>query len=65
MFMQSVVRIVATAALFGSIVLAGPLALAGPATTEPAVASAKADPVEARIKELHNRLHIKNREART
>jgi LTXXQ motif family protein len=57
MFMQSAVRIVATAALFGSIVL-GPLAIAGPATTEPAVAAAKADPVEARIKELHNRLHI-------
>jgi hypothetical protein len=27
--------------LFGSIVLAGPLAIAGPATTEPAVAAAK------------------------
>jgi hypothetical protein len=29
-----------------------------PATTEPAPMVAKANPVEARIKELHNRLHI-------
>jgi hypothetical protein len=29
-----------------------------PATTEPAPMAAKANPVEARIKELHNRLHI-------
>jgi len=58
MFTKSAVRMVATAALFGSIVLAGPLAFAGPATTEPAVGVAKADPVEARFKELHNRLHI-------
>jgi LTXXQ motif family protein len=29
-----------------------------PATTEPAPMVAKADPVEARIKELHNKLHI-------
>jgi hypothetical protein len=29
-----------------------------PATTEPAPAAAKSDPVEARIKELHNKLHI-------
>ncbi len=29
-----------------------------PATTEPAPRAEKSDPVEARIKELHNRLHI-------
>jgi hypothetical protein len=29
-----------------------------PATTEPAPTIAKSDPVEARIKELHNKLHI-------
>ncbi|MGO9606438.1 MAG: Spy/CpxP family protein refolding chaperone [Candidatus Binataceae bacterium] len=29
-----------------------------PATTEPAAVGNKADPVEARIKELHNKLHI-------
>jgi hypothetical protein len=33
-------------------------ASAPPATTEPAPMVAKADPVEARIKELHNKLHI-------
>jgi hypothetical protein len=33
-------------------------ASAPPATTEPAPTVAKNDPVEARIKELHNRLHI-------
>jgi hypothetical protein len=30
-----------------------------PATTEPAPPADKSDPVEARIRELHNRLHIK------
>ncbi len=58
MFMQSAARALVAATLFGSFVLAGPLAIAAPATTEPAVAAAKADPVEAHIKELHNRLHI-------
>jgi len=33
-------------------------ASAPPATTEPAPTAAKSDPVEARIKELHNTLHI-------
>ena len=33
-------------------------ASASPATTEPASTAAQNDPVEARIKELHNRLHI-------
>jgi LTXXQ motif family protein len=58
MFIKSAARAFAAATLLGSLVLAGPLTLAAPATTEPAVAAAKADPVEARIKELHNRLHI-------
>lgn len=58
MFIQSAARVFATATLVGSLVLAGPLAFAAPATTEPAMAAAKADPVEAHIKELHNKLHI-------
>ena len=58
MFIQSAARVFAAAILVGSLVLAGPLAFAAPATTEPAMAAAKADPVEARIKELHNKLNI-------
>ena len=58
MFIQSAARVFAAATLVGSLVLAGPLAFAAPATTEPAMAAAKADPVEAHIKELHNKLHI-------
>jgi hypothetical protein len=58
MFTQSAARVLATATLLGSFVLAGTFAFAAPATTEPAMAAAKADPVEARIKELHNKLHI-------
>ena len=58
MFIQSAARVFAAATLVGSLVLAGPFAFAAPATTEPAMAAAKADPVEAHIKELHNKLHI-------
>jgi hypothetical protein len=58
MFIQSAARVLAAATLVGSLVLAGPFAFAAPATTEPAMATAKADPVEAHIKELHNKLHI-------
>ena len=58
MFIQSAARVLAAATLVGSLVLAGPFAFAAPATTEPAMAAAKADPVEAHIKELHNKLHI-------
>lgn len=57
MFIKSA-RVFAAATLFGSLVIAAPLAFAAPATTEPAMASAKADPVEAHIKELHNKLNI-------
>ncbi|MGA7760475.1 MAG: Spy/CpxP family protein refolding chaperone [Candidatus Binataceae bacterium] len=58
MFIQSAARVFAAATLVVSLVLAGPFAFAAPATTEPAMAAAKADPVEAHIKELHNKLHI-------
>jgi len=82
-FTQRTARTLAAATLLGSIVLAGPLAIAdghdgapaaaaqlgsapetlaqastAPATTESAPAGEKSDPVEARIKELHSRLHI-------
>jgi hypothetical protein len=57
MFIKSA-RVFAVATLFGSLVLAAPLAFAAPATTEPAMAAAKADPVEAHIKELHSKLNI-------
>lgn len=82
-FTQSTARALAATTLLGSILLAGPFAIAAgafaaptaavqsgsapevlaqasssPATTEPASAAAKADPVETRIKELHNKLHI-------
>jgi hypothetical protein len=82
-FTQTTVRALAAATLLGSIVLAGPFAIAAddsaapaaavrpgsapailaqastsPATTESAPVADKADPVEAHIKELHNRLHI-------
>jgi periplasmic protein CpxP/Spy len=80
---QKSARILAAATMLGSIVLAGPFAIASgqggasaaatqlgsappilaqastaPATTESAPAGEKSDPVEARIKELHSRLHI-------
>ena len=58
MFTQSAARALAVATLFGSLVLAGNFAIAAPATTEPALATAKASPVEARIKELRNKLNI-------
>lgn len=58
MFIQSAARVFAAATLVVSLVLTGPFAFAAPATTEPAMAAAKADPVEAHIKELHNKLHI-------
>ena len=57
MFIKSA-RVFAAATLFGSLVIAAPFAFAAPATTEPAMAAAKADPVEAHIKELHNELNI-------
>jgi hypothetical protein len=81
-FTQTPARALAAATLLGSIVLAGPFAIAAdhagvpaaiqlgstpetlaqastaPATTESAPAGEKSDPVEARIKELHSRLHI-------
>jgi hypothetical protein len=57
MFIKSA-RVFAAATLFGSLVIAAPFAFAAPATTEPAMAAAKADPVEAHIKELHNKLNI-------
>jgi len=82
-YMHSAARTFAAATLLGSIVLAGPLAIAAghpavpvsavqsasapellatastsPATTEPVPLIQKSDPVEARIRELHNRLHI-------
>ena len=82
-FTQTPARALAAATLLGSIVLAGPFAIAAnhsgdpaaavqvgstpetlaqvstvPATTESAPAGTKSDPVEARIKELHSRLHI-------
>jgi len=60
------VRAVAAATVLGafiignpSLVKAGPAQAAlSPATTESAPETAKPSPVEARIKELHNRLHI-------
>ena len=80
---QSAARKIAAATLLGSLVLAGPVAIASsdfagqvsavhlvptpellaqastsPATTEPAPPAEKSDPVEARIKELHRKLHI-------
>ena len=58
MFTQSAARALAVATLFGSLVLASNFAIAAPATTEPALATAKASPVEARIKELRNKLNI-------
>src|SRR5208282_4717917 len=58
MFIQSAARVFAAATLVVSLVLTGPFAFAAPATTEPAMAAAKADPVEAHIKALHNKLHI-------
>jgi len=68
---KSATRMFATAVLLGSVALSGPLAIAAgdsagsmadtsaataPATTEPAPSDSSR--VEARIKELHNRLHI-------
>lgn len=80
---HSAARTFAAATLLGSLVLAGPVAIASgdsagrqsatqpasapellaqastsPATTEPAPPGEKSDPVEARIKELHRKLHI-------
>jgi periplasmic protein CpxP/Spy len=82
-FTQSAVRTFAAATLLGSILVAGPLAIAAgnlaasasavqpgsapmllaeasasSATTEPASPATKSDPVKARIKELHRKLHI-------
>jgi len=58
MFIKSAARVLAAATMLGALVLAGPFAFAAPATTEPAMTAAKPDPVEARIKELHNKLSI-------
>ena len=69
-FRYQAVRAIAGAAVLGAFIIGNPLlvkagvvqapaeAALSPATTAPAPEAAKPNPVEARIKELHNRLHI-------